>query len=299
MFTLLCWSYNSNAQTVTDIDGNVYNTVTIGTQVWMKENLKVTKYNDGSDIGTTSSPNLNISSESNPKYLWAYNGLESNVADYGRLYTWYAVTDNRKVCPVGWHVPGTDEWTTLTDYLGGTSTSGLKLREAGTSHWTSPNTGADNSSGFTALPGGYRHPNGTFYYMGGTGFWWSTTDAGGGYAYYRSLSSSYAGTISMSNPKNVALSVRCLSDSQATGFNENIKKSYFKLYPNPNDGKFKIMIANFETDKITIEIYNLMGEKVLQQKNSNEVDLSNSPKGVYFVKVSDGTKVYNQRIVVQ
>src|SRR4030043_1346528 len=88
-----------NAQTVTDIDGNMYNTVTIGTQTWMQENLKVTKYNNGDLIGTTSPPTLDISGEIAPEYQWAYNGNDTNVATYGLLYTWYVVTDNRGLCP--------------------------------------------------------------------------------------------------------------------------------------------------------------------------------------------------------
>ena len=105
--------------TVTDIDGNVYQTVTIGTQVWMKENLKVTKYCNGDVIGTTTPASLDISGEDTPKYQWAPNGDESNVAVYGRLYTWHAVTDSRNVCPTGWHLPDDAEWATLTTFLGG------------------------------------------------------------------------------------------------------------------------------------------------------------------------------------
>ena len=97
-----------------DIDGNVYdNTVTIGTQIWMTENLRTTRYSNGDSIGTTT---LDISGESTPKYQWAYDGNESNVATYGRLYTWYAVTDSRNVCPVGWHVPSDAEWTEWTKW---------------------------------------------------------------------------------------------------------------------------------------------------------------------------------------
>lgn len=293
------WNNGANAQTVTDIDGNVYSTVTIGTQVWMQENLKVTKYNDGSIIGTTNPANQDISSETNPKYQWVYNGDDNNLPVYGRLYTWYSANDSRKVCPVGWHIPTSAEWTTLTNYLGGAGTAGAKLREAGTSHWTSPNTGADNSSGFTALPGGYRHPNGTFNYMGGTGFWWSATESGAANASYLSLSYDYNGTISMSNPKNVALSVRCLSDSGATGLNENNNNLQFRLFPNPGSGKFNILIANIFKINFLIEIYNPLGEVVLQQNNLSEIDLSNSPKGVYFVKVTDGAKTCISKIVVE
>ena len=130
-------SFKTYTGTVPDIDGNVYNTVTIGTQVWMAENLKTTKYRNGDLIGTTTPATLDISGESYTKYQWAYDGNESNVATYGRLYTWYAVTDTRNVCPTGWHVPTDAEWTTLTTFLGGESVAGGKLKETGTTHWAS------------------------------------------------------------------------------------------------------------------------------------------------------------------
>ena len=112
-----------------------------------------------------------------PKYQWAYDGNESNVATYGRLYTWYAVTDSRNVCPTGWHVPTDAEWTTLTTFLGGENVAGGKLKETGTTHWTTPNTGATNETGFTALPSGYRYIDGTFLTIFSMGIWWSSTEA--------------------------------------------------------------------------------------------------------------------------
>jgi len=195
--------------TVTDIDGNVYNTVTIGTQVWMKENLKVTKYRNGTAIGTTTG---DISGETSPKYQWAYDGNESNVSTYGRLYTWYAATDSRGLCPTGWHVPTDSEWTTLTDYLGGGSVAGGKMKEAGTTHWSSPNTSADNSSGFTALPGGSRNYGGTFYSIGFGGSWWSATEYDTANAWDRFLY--YYGSYANRNyfGKNYGFSVRCVRD---------------------------------------------------------------------------------------
>jgi uncharacterized protein (TIGR02145 family) len=108
-------------------------------------------------------------------YCW-YNNIKSNKAAYGALYNWYAV-NNSKLCPKGWHVPSKDEWNTLISNLGGDSTLvGGYLKEAGTTHWVTPNTGADNSSGFTALPGGScYHTNGSFYYNGKYGWYWSST----------------------------------------------------------------------------------------------------------------------------
>jgi uncharacterized protein (TIGR02145 family) len=162
-------------ETVTDKDGNVYSTVTIGSQVWMAENLKTTKYRNGDLIGTTTPATKDISGESTPKYQWACRGNETEVAAYGRLYTWYAVTDSRNVCPSGWHLPSDAEWTTLTTYLGGESVAGGKLKAIGTGYWDSPNTGANNQSGFTALPGGVRGSTGSFYTLKNWGGWWSST----------------------------------------------------------------------------------------------------------------------------
>lgn len=161
--------------TVSDIDGNIYHTVTISTQIWMVENLKTTKYSNGDLIGTTAPATLDIAAEATPKYQWAYDGDESNVSTYGRLYTWYAVTDTRKVCPTGWHVPSDMEWETLKSFLGGERVAGGKLKEEGTTHWKIPNTGATNETGFTALPGGARNELGRFVNIGSYVYFWSST----------------------------------------------------------------------------------------------------------------------------
>jgi len=163
-------------KTIKDGEGNVYTSVKIGTQEWLTENLKTTKYSNGDLIGTTSPISKDISSESTPKYQWSYNGDESKVASYGRLYTWYTITDNRNVCPDGWHIPSDDDWTVLTDYLGDRSIAGGKLKEIGTVHWISPNTGATNETGFSAIPGGYRYPTGQVDFIGYYFWCWSGTE---------------------------------------------------------------------------------------------------------------------------
>ena len=146
-------------QTVTDIDSNVYHTVTIGTQVWMVENLKTTRYNDGQEIplvtDTVSWENL-----TSPGYSW-FNNDTVFKKSYGALYNWYTVNTG-KLAPAGWHVPTLTEWNTLAAFLGGNTTAGGKMKSTGTIEsdtglWYSPNTNATNSSGFTAIPGGYRH----------------------------------------------------------------------------------------------------------------------------------------------
>lgn len=164
----------SPGATVTDIDGNIYNIITIGTQVWMAENLKTTRYRDGTAIPNvienTSWYGLTTGAYSN------YNHSSSNIAIYGRLYNYYATVDNHNLCPTGWHVPTYDEWSALITYLGGAGDAGGKLKETGTSHWLPPNTGATNETLFTALPGGWRNYDGTFVDNGSYGQWWSSSE---------------------------------------------------------------------------------------------------------------------------
>jgi uncharacterized protein (TIGR02145 family) len=203
-------SFLSAPLTVTDIDGNVYQTVTIGTQVWMKENLKVTHYRNGDEI-----PNVTVNA------AWAalttgayceYNNDVNNVATYGRLYNWYAAADSRNIAPTGWHVPTDAEWQTLVDYLGFGTIAGGKMKEAGTTHWTIPNTGATNESGFTALPGGYRISNGTYGSMSTNTAYWSSTESNSLFAWYRRLDYSNTGIYRYDNNKVYGFSVRCVKD---------------------------------------------------------------------------------------
>ena len=211
---------------ITDIDGNVYTSVTIGTQLWMGENLKTTKYRNGDLIGTTTPATLDITGENTPKYQWAYDGNESNVTTYGRLYTWYVVTDSRDVCPTGWHIPSDAEWTILTDYLAnngyGYEGSGNDIGKsmATTSGWdvnSYPGTvgndqASNNSSGFSGPPGGYRNINGLFSYIGEYANWWSTTEYAPTGVYSLSLHDEGSNAIRSNSGKGDAISVRCLKD---------------------------------------------------------------------------------------
>ena len=208
----------ASGATVTDIDGNAYKTVTIGKQVWMAENLKTTRYRNGDAIGTTSPATLDISGESTPKYQWAYAGDESHVATYGRLYTWYAVTDSRKLAPTGWHVPSAAEFRTLLNGLGGAGVARGKLKESGATHWQSPNLEATNESGFTALPGG-SHWNDVFVAMGLYGHWWSTELQAPGWAWRMALSYTNmdVSTVLNSADPKIGWSVRCVRDTPALG----------------------------------------------------------------------------------
>ncbi len=157
--------------TVTDIEGNIYRTVQIGSQIWMTENLMTTKYRNGTNIPEIT--DNTVWAGMNSGAYCNYNNNTSNGTVYGHLYNWYAATDSRNIAPVGWHVPSWQEWCDLYNYLG-LDSAGLKLREAGTSHWVSPNAGATNETGFTALPGGYRSGS-EFLNMHSMGAWCTTT----------------------------------------------------------------------------------------------------------------------------
>jgi uncharacterized protein (TIGR02145 family) len=199
---------------VPDIDGNTYQTVQIGTQCWTQSNLKVSKYRNGDNI-PTGLDNSQWSSTSTGAYA-IYNNDPVNDGLYGKLYNWYAVNDTRGICPTGWHVPSDAEWTTLTDFLGGTSAAGGKMKSTATQPtpggWNSPNTGATNSSGFTGLPGGYRDSGGAFFDLGYVGVWWSSSDAGSSTAWYRNLYYFNASAFRFNFNHRDGYSVRCVRD---------------------------------------------------------------------------------------
>ena len=195
--------------TMTDQDGNVYKTIIIGTQTWMAENLRTTKYNDGTTISNVADgsdwTNLTTGAYCN------YNNTSNmdTIATYGRLYNWYAVNTD-KLAPKGWHVPTDFEWTTLKTHLG--DAAGGKLKEAGTTHWTSPNTGATNEVGFTALPGGYRNGIGIFVNIGDNGYWWSATETTASAAWLRGIFYSSSGVSIRNYDMYLGGSVRCVKD---------------------------------------------------------------------------------------
>ena len=182
--------------------------VTIGTQTWMQKNLNVSKYRDGTPIPQVTDPTqwANLTTGA-----WCYyENKKSNGLVYGKLYNWYAVNDPRGLAPTGWHVPSDAEWTTLTTFLGGESVAGGKMKSTGTSLWEADNVGANNSSGFTGLPGGSRDYDG-FGGIGYYGDWWSSSESSTAYAWNRTLGSNY-GLVSSYDDERSGFSVRCLRD---------------------------------------------------------------------------------------
>jgi uncharacterized protein (TIGR02145 family) len=202
----------TTSEIIFDVDGNFYNTLTVGNQLWMAENLRTTKFNDGTSILQVIVKNA-WSRLKKPGYCWYNNDtLSANVT--GALYNWYAV-NTFKLCPIGWHVPGKEEWSTLVDYLGGPQVAGGKLKEAGTIHWQQPNYGATNESGFNALPEGIRNFSGSFDYFNYKGQWWSADDSTKDNAWFQYLDFASNSMTSFYLNKTEGYSVRCIKEKKA------------------------------------------------------------------------------------
>jgi len=196
--------------TVTDIDGNVYHTIIIGSQVWMVENLQVTHFRNGDPV-----PNIINESQwsSLTSPAWCnYDNDSLKGAYYGKLYNWYTVNDSRKICPSGWHVPSQTEWNTLVSYLGGTTLAGGKLKETGTVHWLNPNTGATNETGFTALPAGTRNNSGSFSNEKNHGYWWTSDENDTLSAWEWNVNYNHQDIYNFYDSKTTGFSIRCIKD---------------------------------------------------------------------------------------
>ena len=207
-------SFVCGSSTVSDVDNNTYNTVQIGTQCWTQSNLKTSKFRNGDNIPTGLS---NSSWQNTTSGAYAiYNNDLINDGLYGKLYNHYAVTDSRGLCPTGWHVPTDAEWTTLENHLGGSSVAGGALKSTAMQPtpggWNPPNTGATNSSGFTALPGGFRFDDGDFYFVSSEGDWWSSSVLSGSNAWGRGLSNGSSNIYRHGFARSTGFSVRCCRD---------------------------------------------------------------------------------------
>ena len=279
------------SQTITDIDGNVYNTINIGSQVWTKENLKVTHYANGDLI-----PNVMVETDWSNLTTGAlsYWGIDSTTYApiYGALYNWYAVEDSRNLCPVNWHVPSNTEWNIMTKFLDNTvdtSTAiwpiwqgtdiGLQLKDTSLL-WSGG--GGSNISNFSGLPGGSRHSLGIFSCVGSTGSWWTSTDVDT-LAWYRSLTGIMPTVMYDYVVKGVGISVRCIKDSLISQINEDNVKKQLQFFPNPAINYLTIRI----TQKSLIEILNIEGQIINVIKCESEetsIDVSNLSSGIYIIK---------------
>ncbi len=203
---------NLETDIVTDVEGNSYKTVKIGDQWWMAENLKTTKYRNGDPIPNVTS-NVEWSALTTAAYSCYNNDFATYGEVYGMFYNWYAVADSRNIAPLGWHVPTDAEWETMNSYLGGGSVAGGKLKEDGTSHWTSPNSGATNTSGFTALGTGSRAGStGICSWIGLGNDYWSSTEANLTYSWTHYVGYDIAKCMRLSHEKRDGYCIRCVKD---------------------------------------------------------------------------------------
>jgi len=273
----------NQSQTVTDYDGNVYDTVMIGTQSWLKQNLRTTHYNNGVAIPDVTS-NSAWASVSTGARCYYDNDSVANDSLYGPLYNWFAVSSNNNLCPAGWHIPTNLEWETTETSLGGAMIAGGKMKESGTLHWLSPNTGASNSTDFTGLPGGMRDPvNNNFRNFGENGLWWTSTAIGTN-AYSTYMWNQFAGIDHNLTPKRYGFSVRCIKDI-TTGTGEYNDSGTLKVFPNPAKNMFYAEI-NAQQD-LRLLVYDVYGKLILQTNlasGRNGISLSDFPKGIYFLK---------------
>jgi uncharacterized protein (TIGR02145 family) len=286
----------NQSQTVADYDGNIYDTVVIGPHSWLKQNLRVTHYNDGTPI-----PNVTDSAQWENLATGArcYYQNDSLAIDsvYGPLYNWYAANNSVNICPSGWHVSSNAEWQETEAYLGSLYIAGGKMKESGNLHWLSPNTGATNSTGYTGLPGGARLPASGYQFLHENGVWWTSTtynpaSAWGVYMYYLS-----PGTEHDPWPKKAGLSIRCIKDVE-TGLKEDDPGNSIRIYPNPATSM--ITVENPSVQNTDFIIYDLVGKPVLQKKltkNKTVEDISSFPSGVYFIIINTEKGFVSQKLI--
>ena len=284
------------AQTVTDYDGNVYDTVHIGSRIWLKQNLHVTHYNNGTPI-----PNVTDS------LVWGLltsgarcyyrNDSAANDSVYGTLYNWFVVNNPAKVCPVGYHVPTDGEWTQLENSLGGYMVAGGALKEAGFTHWLSPNVGATNASGFTALPGGARMPNTAFELLHENGLFWTSTAAGAN-AYGRYVWYMFEGVERDPYPKRIGVSIRCIRDTVGVGIGSIHKEEKLQVFPNPTTGL--VTVKTGISIPGTLELLNSEGMLMARftlMDDQTQIDLSAYCPGIYSAKIICGNSIFYRKIV--
>jgi uncharacterized protein (TIGR02145 family) len=315
------------ADTVTDIDGNVYQTVVIGNQVWMAENLKVTHYSNGDSI-----PIVIVDSASwtglTTGAACAFNNDENNVSTYGRMYNWFAGADPRNLAPTGWHVPTDSDWVQLELFLGmpadrvwdmgnrGGSPVGAKLKEVGSVHWNCPNSGTTNETGFTALPGGVLDNRPVFNSYRMDALFWTSTQftlsPTAGWA--RSMTCNLVSIARDPFGRDYGASVRCIRNAPA-GVEENGDSELpngFQLtqnYPNPFNPTTLIQFDLPKQSRVVLEIFNILGQKIRtlvdDQKaaglyrvewNGNDDSGNAVPSGIYTYRIKAGVMVWTKKM---
>ena len=315
LLLFIALSFNTYGQTLgngfTDIDGNQYNTVIIGTQEWMKENLNVSTYSDGTPIPQVTDPAIWAGLT---KGAWCYYNNDSTLGiTYGKLYNWYAVagihdndstTPNKSLAPTDWSVPSANDWNTLVNYLGGNAIAGGKMKDTSFVHWLSPNTDATNISGFTGLPGGYRASASIGQNLTGTGHWWCS-DYLAPFSAKGFQLSWYSGSVDSNLFSSQAgISVRFLQNS--TNGYESIRNQLVEVYPNPAVDHINIDFENSSKSSDWVyKIVNTFSQEVqngILHSTQNFLQLSNTIKqGIYFVEIYDDSNVLKEikKIIIQ
>jgi len=274
-------------------DGNIYSITQIGNQFWMAENLRYLP--SVSEANTTSSDEPHF-------YVYGYDGTNvvaakatSNYLDYGVLYNWSAAmsgntssTNNpsgvQGICPNGWHLPSLAEWNELSTYLGGSSSAGGTLKTTETNYWNSPNTGATNSSGFSARGGGQLDSWDGFMNLRENGYWWTSTEENSFNAHAFDLGYNYIQLFNDYVAKDYGFCVRCVSDIPLSTI-KNEKQIDLKIYPNPASSF--ITVRNLtELNSIDLQIIDITGKVLIQSNLSNNetvIDVNSLSSGVYFI----------------
>lgn len=280
--TFLIISQTIFAQThgdgVTDIDGNEYPTVIIGDQEWMAENLKTTHYKNGDVIPSILDDNEWINIDSGAFSL--YNNDSTNGIIYGNIYNGYAFKDPRGICPDGWEIPTNQEWQDLENNMGGQSLAGGPLK-AVSSYWASPNTGATNSSGFTALPSGFRQNTGSFTWLNERSIL-AMVDNGN----LARVINHYSTNIQyLGANDNSGVCVRCIkSESLGIETIENLDKTSIQFYPIPVHNQLNIILSSYNLNK-SYKIFDMLGKVIttgVLSSIENKINLSELKPGMYI-----------------
>lgn len=289
-------------QTITDYDGNIYEIITIGDQVWLKENIKSLHYCDGTLV---------------PDVV-AYNNDDSLGAIYGLLYTWDAAMNGstepgaQGVCPCDWHVPTNEEWAILENYLGGPSVAGGKMKETGIEHWLSPNTGATNSSGFTGLPAGefdaYFTPN-KFWLLHTAAVFWTSSQTNSLQATERYLSHDDAACGSLAWYKVMKYSIRCVKDTPSgveTESNQIYEYELHQNFPNPFNPATTIKYQIIKPGFVSLKVYDVLGNEVatLISETSNsgkfsiKFDATGLTSGIYYYQLLSDEIIETKKMIL-
>lgn len=289
-------------------NGYTYGLVEIGGQCWLKENLRTTKYSDGTPINFHDTIHSQWQYDTSGAYAW-YDNDSSTYSQYGAYYNWYAVDNSSGLCPTGWHVPTDCEWMFMEGSIGmsiidqekkgyrGTDEGG-KLKD--TTLWAVPNTGATNISGFTAFPGGQRYYDGGFDLINKFGYWWTSSTEYLIYPIYRSIDYNFSTITRYSYYKNYGYSVRCIKDdtsSIVTMLEEAFKNKKLNPYPNPFRSSTTIELPS---EFHIMSIYDLLGNKVREEKvfGTSIIERGNLMKGVYIIVVRSRTNTYESKLVL-